>query len=80
MVLLGGDNESNNIFKLQKKVLQIICGVSNYTSSRQIFKDYNILTLFLLLTRSDVLLKNINILFFIIFYLQFESAIRIYVL
>jgi hypothetical protein len=41
----SGDNESNKIFKLQKKVLQIISGVSNRTSCRQIFKDYNILIL-----------------------------------
>jgi hypothetical protein len=40
----GGDNHSNNIFKLQKKVIQIISDVSNHTSCRQIFKDYNILT------------------------------------
>jgi hypothetical protein len=38
-VLWGGDNESNNIFKLQKKVLRIISGVSNHMSCRQIFKD-----------------------------------------
>jgi hypothetical protein len=44
-MLWGGDNESNKIFKLQKKVLRIISGVSNHTSCRQIFKDYNILTL-----------------------------------
>jgi hypothetical protein len=29
-----GDNGSNNIFKLQKKVLQIFIGVSNHTSCR----------------------------------------------
>jgi hypothetical protein len=39
------DWQSNKIFKLQKKVLQIISGVSKRTSCRQIFKDYNILTL-----------------------------------
>jgi hypothetical protein len=43
--IMGGDNESNNIFKLQKKVLRIISGVSNHTSCRQIFKDCNISTL-----------------------------------
>jgi hypothetical protein len=31
MILWAGDNESNNIFKLQNKVLQIIAGVSNRT-------------------------------------------------
>jgi hypothetical protein len=41
ILLWGGDNES--IFKLQKKVLQIISVVT--TSCRQIFKDYNMLML-----------------------------------
>jgi hypothetical protein len=45
IILWGGDNESKTIFKLQKKALQIISGVSNRTSCRQIFKEYNILTL-----------------------------------
>jgi hypothetical protein len=40
----GGDNESNNIFKLQTRVIQIISGVSKHTSCRHIFKDCNILT------------------------------------
>jgi hypothetical protein len=40
IILCGGDNEIN-IFKLQKKVLQIISVVSNRTSYRQIFEDYN---------------------------------------
>jgi hypothetical protein len=39
----GVDNESNNIFKLEKKVIWIISGVSKDVSCRQIFKDYNIL-------------------------------------
>jgi hypothetical protein len=39
----GGDSESNNIFILQKKVIQIISGVSKHMSCRHIFKDYNIL-------------------------------------
>jgi hypothetical protein len=34
IILCGGDNESNNIFKLQKKVLQIISGVSNRSTCR----------------------------------------------
>jgi hypothetical protein len=29
IILLEGNNDSKNIFKLQKKVLQIISGVSN---------------------------------------------------
>jgi hypothetical protein len=47
IILCGGDNEneSNSIFKLQWKVIQIIGGVSNRMSHGQIFKDYNILTL-----------------------------------
>jgi hypothetical protein len=34
-MLWGGDNESSNIFKLQKKVFQNISRVSNRTSCRQ---------------------------------------------
>jgi hypothetical protein len=45
LVLWDVDKESKNIFKLQKRVLHIICGVSNCMSCRQIFKDYNVLTL-----------------------------------
>jgi hypothetical protein len=42
---IGWGNESNNIFKLQKKVLRLISGVSNCMSCRGIFKDYNIVIL-----------------------------------
>jgi hypothetical protein len=45
IILWGGDKESKNIFKLQKRVLRVISGVSNRTSCRQIFKHYNVLTL-----------------------------------
>jgi hypothetical protein len=45
IILWGGDNESKTIFKLQKKALRIISGVSNRTSCRQILKEYNISTL-----------------------------------
>jgi hypothetical protein len=45
LCIMDGDNESNNIFKLQKKVLQIISCIINRTSCRQIFKAYNMLTL-----------------------------------
>jgi hypothetical protein len=45
MALWGGDSVSNNIFKLQKKALWMISGVSYHMSYRLIFKDYNILTL-----------------------------------
>ena len=44
IILCGGDNKSNNIFKLQKRVIQIISGVSKHMYCRQIIKDYNILT------------------------------------
>jgi hypothetical protein len=40
----GGDNGSNTIFKLQRKVIRITSGVSNHTSYNQTFKDCNILT------------------------------------
>jgi hypothetical protein len=42
-ILWGGDKESKNIFKLQKRVLRVISWVP--TSCKQIFKDYNVLTL-----------------------------------
>jgi len=40
----GADNESTPIFKLQKSIIQIMCGVDTGTSSRELFKDYKILT------------------------------------
>ncbi|PNF36177.1 hypothetical protein B7P43_G10683 [Cryptotermes secundus] len=45
ILLWGGDEESKSIFKLQKQVLRVISGISSRTSCRQIFKDYNVLTL-----------------------------------
>jgi hypothetical protein len=42
IILWGGDSGSNKIFKLQKKALRIIGGVSCHMLCRQIFKDYNI--------------------------------------
>jgi hypothetical protein len=51
ITLWSGGNESNNIFKLQKKIHQIISGVSIRTSCIQIFKD--MLTLFIIHTRSN---------------------------
>ena len=45
ILLWGGDGESKSIFKLQKQVLRVISGTSSRTSCRQIFKDYNVLTL-----------------------------------
>jgi len=44
IILCGEDNKSNNIFKLQKRVNKIISGVSKHMSCREIFKDFNILT------------------------------------
>jgi hypothetical protein len=43
ILFLGGDNESIKIFKLQKRILRIMSGVSKHTSYREIFKDYSIL-------------------------------------
>jgi hypothetical protein len=45
IILWGRDRVSDSIFKLQKRVLWVISGVSSRTSCRQIFKDYNALTL-----------------------------------
>jgi hypothetical protein len=45
IILWGGDRVSHSIFNLQKCVFRVIYGVSSRTSCRQIFKDYNILTL-----------------------------------
>jgi hypothetical protein len=43
-IFWGGDNESIKIFKLRKRILRIMSGVSKHTSCRDIFKDYSILT------------------------------------
>lgn len=43
IILCGGDNKRNNIFKLQKRVIQIISGAGKHMTCRQIFKDYNTL-------------------------------------
>jgi hypothetical protein len=40
----GADNESIPMFKLQKRVIRIMCGVGTGTSSRQLFKDCKKLT------------------------------------
>jgi hypothetical protein len=44
IIFWGESNESLSIFKLQKRVIRIISGASTNSSCRQIFKDYNILT------------------------------------
>jgi hypothetical protein len=45
LVFWGGDSKSNTIFKLQKRVVRIISGVSRLSSWRQLFKDLNLLPL-----------------------------------
>jgi hypothetical protein len=45
IILWGRGRVSDSIFKLQKRVLRVISGVSSRTSCTQIFKDYNVLTL-----------------------------------
>jgi hypothetical protein len=44
IIFWGGDNESTKIFKLQKRILQLMSSVNNHTSCTEIFKDYRILT------------------------------------
>jgi hypothetical protein len=61
-ILWGGDRASDRIFKLQKHDLQVICGVSSHMSCRQIFKDYNVLTLSLLYILDVIcFIKNFNV-------------------
>jgi hypothetical protein len=43
LVFWGDDSKSAIIFKLQKRVVGIISGVSRYTSCTQLFQDLNIL-------------------------------------
>jgi hypothetical protein len=44
-IFWGGDSKSKTIFKLQKRVIRIIGGVSRLSSCRQLFKDLNLLPL-----------------------------------
>jgi hypothetical protein len=44
IIFWGGSSDSISIFKLKKRVIRIISGASTNSSCRQIFKDYNILT------------------------------------
>ena len=39
----GGDSQSTKVFKLQKKVVRLICNVKRKTSCRELFKTLNIL-------------------------------------
>lgn len=48
IIFWGADNESISIFKLQKRVIRIMGGVGTGTSCRQLFKDYKILTVYVL--------------------------------
>jgi hypothetical protein len=41
----GNSNYTNKIFKLQKRVIRIITGVTNRDSCRELFKNFKILTL-----------------------------------
>ena len=40
-----GDNENTAILKLQKRVIQIMCGLRTGTSCIQLLKDYKTLTI-----------------------------------
>ena len=44
IIFLGADNEILPIFKLQKRVIQSMCGAGTRTFCRQLFKDCKILT------------------------------------
>ena len=39
----GGDSQSTKVFKLQKKVVRLICNIKRKTSCREIFRTLNIL-------------------------------------
>jgi hypothetical protein len=39
----GGDSQSAEVFKLQKKVVRLICNVKRKTSCRELFRTLNIL-------------------------------------
>ena len=42
IIVWGADNESLPIFKLQKRVIQSVCGAGTGTSCRQLLKDRKI--------------------------------------
>jgi hypothetical protein len=44
IIFWGADNEILPIFKLQKRVIQSMCGAGTHTFCRQLFKDCKILT------------------------------------
>ena len=43
ILFVGGDSQSTNLFKLQKKVVRLICNVKRKMSSRELFRTLNIL-------------------------------------
>jgi hypothetical protein len=45
LIFWGGGSKGKTIFKLQKRVIRIISGVSRLSSYRQLFKDLNLLPL-----------------------------------
>jgi hypothetical protein len=45
VIFLGNSPYSNNIFKLQKRVIRIIMNAGNKVSCRKLFKKLNILPL-----------------------------------
>jgi hypothetical protein len=45
LIFWGGNSKSKTIFKLEKRVMRIISGVSRLSSCRQLFKDLNSLPL-----------------------------------
>jgi hypothetical protein len=45
LVFWGGNPKNKTIFKLQKRVLRIISGVSRWYSCRQLFQNLNLLSL-----------------------------------
>jgi hypothetical protein len=43
LVFWGGDSRGKKVFRLLKRVIQIMSGVRRYPSCRQLFKDLSIL-------------------------------------
>jgi hypothetical protein len=44
IIFWGGEGDSTKVFKMQKRVLRVIGGLGKRESCRQVFKDYDILT------------------------------------
>jgi len=62
VIFWGNSSHSDTIFKLQKRAIRIIMGVSNNVSCRELFKKLNILPLYSQYIFSLLLfvVKNIN--------------------